>query len=86
MYSVNQYLWVTISKTRGKLSPQRHFSQRVAIHPVHLGISAGVRWPSVQGSDYHLGFAGRQTHILSASLANGGIHSSAVMCRSHKAN
>lgn len=56
------------------------FAQPAAIHLLLWGMSAGVRWLSAQGGDdYGLHFAGRQTHILSASLANRGMHSSAAM-------
>lgn len=68
-------------KNRREFVITKTFLPPEATHLVLLGISAGVRWLSARGRDYHLHFAGRQTHILSASLANCGTHSSALMRR-----
>lgn len=77
-------------KTGGNLSSQRRLLNLklfICCCGARLLASGGCQHGEGAGGgdDYRLHFAGRQTHILSASLANCGMHSSAAMCSSDNA-
>lgn len=68
MSNVNEHLCDTLTKTEGNLPQQSHFFNVqlfVGCIRAYLLASGGCQHG---GGDYHLHFAGRQIHILSAQL------------------